>query len=207
MNWASFEAAAPALAGLGRERFERDHLALIGTLLLAIVLVGCSGPVASATPTAVPTDIIPVACAARAGAVTDIASEPNWRQYADYRPWTTADGGCLVRIDVLAERPGPAHCGWQAARVITTGLPIGARYTDERNDANYVRDPGNVFGDPATASAFNPDAELPERAIDTGFRQGRTELWVDPADLSAIYLVTRASIERWPLDPEPAGCL
>jgi hypothetical protein len=32
MIWQEFEAAAPRLAGLGRERFERDHLALIGTL-------------------------------------------------------------------------------------------------------------------------------------------------------------------------------
>ena len=32
MNWAQFEGAAPALAGMGRERFERDRLALIGTL-------------------------------------------------------------------------------------------------------------------------------------------------------------------------------
>ena len=32
MNWAEFEAAAPALAALGRERFERHRLALIGTI-------------------------------------------------------------------------------------------------------------------------------------------------------------------------------
>lgn len=32
MNWVEFERAAPALAAQGRERFERDHLALIGTL-------------------------------------------------------------------------------------------------------------------------------------------------------------------------------
>jgi hypothetical protein len=32
MHWAEFDQAAPALASLGRERFERDQLALIGTL-------------------------------------------------------------------------------------------------------------------------------------------------------------------------------
>lgn len=32
MIWAEFESGAPALAGRGRERFERDRLALIGTL-------------------------------------------------------------------------------------------------------------------------------------------------------------------------------
>ncbi len=32
MHWAEFDQAAPALAALGRARFERDQLALIGTL-------------------------------------------------------------------------------------------------------------------------------------------------------------------------------
>lgn len=198
---------------------------LVGGLVIALALVGCGSlgtssdpPVSrpSATParssaptlepTTAPSDSIAVTCAAPAGAVTDVASEPNWRRYGDYRMWTAADG-CLVRIDVLADRPGPAHCGWQTARVIITGIPIGARYSDERNDANYVRDPDNVFGDPATALAFDPDADLPPGAVDRGFRQRATELWVDPADGSVIYLVTGTSIERWPLDSQPAICV
>jgi pyridoxamine 5'-phosphate oxidase-like protein len=32
VNWVDFEAAAPELAGLGRERFERTGVALLGTL-------------------------------------------------------------------------------------------------------------------------------------------------------------------------------
>ncbi|MGH2489204.1 MAG: hypothetical protein ACRDFR_06290, partial [Candidatus Limnocylindria bacterium] len=63
-----------------------------------------------------------------------------------------------------------------------------------------------VFGDAETAAAFDPDADLPAAAEDTGFRQDGTELWMDRADESAIYLVTGTSIERWPLDPEPTGC-
>ena len=151
---------------------------------------GCAGasPSASLTPTQGPAAILPVTC----GAATDVASEPNvWRQSADYRPWTTADG-CLLRIDVLADRPGPAHCGFQAARVITTGIPIGARYTDESSSATYVRDPTNVFGDAVTASAFDPHATLPGGAVDTGLRQQGTELWIDPANRAAIYLVAGA---------------
>ena len=179
----------------------------LATAVAAVALVlaasGCSGtsPSASSTPTQTPAAILPVAC----GGATDVGSEPNWRQYADYRPWKTADG-CLVRIDVLADRPGPGHCGFDAARVITTGIPIGTRYTDERSSATYVRDPGNVFGDPATASAFDPHAKLPDGAVDTGLRQQGTQLWVDPIDRTAIYLVAGASVERWPLDPDPAGC-
>lgn len=118
----------------------------------------------------------------------------------------TANGGCPVRIDVLADRPGPAHCGYQAARVIITGIPVGVRYTDDSNAADYVRDPDNVFDDPAIASAFDPHAQLPPDAVDTGLRQEATQLWVDPINRSAIYLVTGSSVERWPLDPDPAVC-
>jgi hypothetical protein len=137
--------------------------------------------------------------------MTDVATEPDWRQFSDYREWRSADG-CLVRIDVLADRPGPEHCGFEDARVIITGIPFGARYTDSTNAANYVRDPGNVFDDEATAAALDLDAQLPEGAEDTGLREGGTELWVDPDDNSAIYLVGQNTVERWPLDPEPAGC-
>lgn len=160
-----------------------------------------SSQAASSNPTQAPVAVFPVTC----GAATDVANEPNWRQYADYRRWTTADG-CLVRIDVLADRAGPAHCGFDAARVIITGIPIGARYTDESSSATYVRDPTNVFGDAVTASAFDPHATLPGGAVDTGLRQQGTELWVDPANRSAIYLVAGALVERWPLDPSPAAC-
>lgn len=175
--------------------------------LLTTILVGCGGSTPSPTRDGVSTDAPPVICPAREGSVVDVASEPDWRQHADYRPWTTADGNCLIRIDVIADRQGPAHCGWQAARVIVTGIPVGARYADDRNDAVYVRDPDDVFDDPATASAFDPDADLPEGAVDTGWRQGDTELWIDPADVTAIYLRLGTSTERWPLDTEPAGCM
>jgi hypothetical protein len=97
------------------------------------------------------------------------------------------------------------HVAWDA-RVIITGIPIGARYADESCSATYVRDPGNAFGDPATGSAFDPHAKLPEDAADTGLRQQGTQLWVGPIDRSAIYLVAGASVERWPLDPDPASC-
>jgi hypothetical protein len=146
----------------------------------------------------------PHACEAERGAVTDVAGEPDWRRWADYRPWTTADE-CLVRIDVLADLPGPAHCGYQSARVIITGKPVGTEYGGPGNSAEYVRDPENVFGDATTAAAFDPDAELPEGAVDT-VRQGATELWVDPSDGSGIYLVSGGSVERWPLDPTPTLC-
>lgn len=178
----------------------------IFTVLAVIaILTGCAADRASDGGR--PSNAVgnPRQCAAQEGSVNDVAREPDWRQYADYLPWTSPDG-CLVRIDVLADRPGPEHCGWQSARVIITGIPIGAQYSTESNAANYVRDPEDVFGDPATASAFDPAAGLPDGAVDTGFRLATTELWADPADASAIYLVSGTSVECWPLDPDPAGC-
>lgn len=160
---------------------------------------------ASSMPTAGPSVVGVTVCDAPEGSVNDVATEPDWRGSGEYFDWTTADG-CLVRIDVIGDLPGPEHCGFESARVITTGVPVGERYTDASDDATYIRDPENVFGDAETAAAYDPDADLPPEAEDTGFRQGATELWVDRAEESAIYLVTGATVERWPLDPEPTGC-
>jgi hypothetical protein len=126
--------------------------------------------------------------------------------YGDYRDWRTSDG-CLVRIDVMAERPGPEHCDFQSALVIITGVPCGARYTTILDSAHYVRDPENVFGDFGTSFGFDPDAELPAVAVDTGLREGDRGLWVVPEDETAVYLVLGDTTERWPLDREPAGCV
>ena len=144
----------------------------------------------------------PHECEAGDGAVTDVASEPDWRQYADYRPWTDREG-CLVRIDVLAERPGPGHCGWERATVLITGQPLGARYSSSSDDTEYVRDPDGVFDDPSLRAGFDPDASLPGTAVDSGYRDGDIELWHDPADPSAIWMVAPDRTERWPAAESP----
>jgi hypothetical protein len=179
-------------------------------LLLALIAAGCGATETEEhrqpeSRSASSGAVEPHACGPEAGAITDVAGEPDWRRWADYRPWTDATG-CLVRIDVLADRPGPAHCRYQSARVIITGKPVGTSYAGPGNSAEYVRDPNNVFGDRPTAGAFDPDAELPKGAVDTGFREGSTELWIDPPDGSVIYLVSEGSVERWPLDPDPTLC-
>ncbi len=128
----------------------------------------------------------------------DVATEPDWRQFADYREWTR--DGCLVRIDVLADRPGPQHCGWESVRVIITGSPLRSRYTTANDAVEYVRDPNNVMG---LDTKFEPDATLPETAIDTGYRSGDESLWMVPGDDSAIYVVTDDGVEQWPLAAAP----
>jgi hypothetical protein len=159
----------------------------------------------TATPAVSATADTPRRCPAQEGSVNDVATEPPWRQFTESRQWTTADG-CLIRIDVLVDRAGPVHCGFEAARVIVTGIPVGNRSTSSLDSYEYIRDPTDVFGDPVTAAAFDPDADLPVSGSDTGFRNEGTQLWVDVLDPSSIYLVSEDSIERWPLDPEPTGC-
>jgi hypothetical protein len=178
---------------------------IAAALTMALVLAACASDEQPSTAGSPTLPASPHACQARDGSVTDVAHEPDWRQYAEYRPWTTPDG-CLLRIDVVADRPGPAHCGMEAARVIITGMPVGTPYATEQDSAHYVRDPQDAFGDPVTARAFEDDADLPSGAVDTGYRQHSASLWVDPDDPASIYLVDGDRVERWPLDPEPAAC-
>lgn len=135
---------------------------------------------------------------AAVGSPTDVAHEPDTRRFADYRPWST-DDGCLVRIDVLAERSGPDHCGFEDADVIITGTPLGELYTSPDDTQTYIRDPGGVFGRPEVAAAFEPSATLPDDAVDSGYRRDDVELWTVPDDPSSIYIVTPDATERWPL--------
>ena len=174
-------------------------------MMLALLLAACAAEPSPSGGTTQPTLATAHPCQARDGSVTDVAHEPDWRQYGDYTPWTTPDG-CLLRIDVVADRPGPAHCGFEDARVIITGIPVGTPYSTMGDTAHYVRDPRDVFNDPVTADAFDADADLPLSAVDTGYRRASAELWVVRADPSSIYLVDGDTVERWPLDPEPAGC-
>ena len=59
---------------------------------------------------------------------------PN--KYADYCEWTNTDG-CLVRIDIVAERPGPDHCGWEDADVLIVGSPLGEPYTTPSDSRHH----------------------------------------------------------------------
>jgi hypothetical protein len=143
----------------------------------------------------------PHECDAASDSVLDVAHEPDWRQYAEYVPWTDVDG-CLVRIDVLGERPGPDHCGWQDAQVLIVGRPLGARYTSPADTVEFVRDPAGVFG-PEFAAGFDADASLPAGAVDSGYRRGDVALWHVPGDQTAIWLVSPDDVERWPAGTPP----
>ncbi len=123
-----------------------------------------------------------------AGADLDVAHEPPlWRQPNNATWFRT---GCVVRIDVITDRPGPDHCGWGTARVIIVGQPLGSRFTTD--PIQYVRDPANAFGSGLDAG-YDGNATLPERAVDTGYRTDTEQLWIVPGDDRFIYLVAGRS--------------
>lgn len=142
----------------------------------------------------------PHECAADEGSDIDVAHEPDWRQYADYMPWTDQNG-CLLRIDVLAERPMPEHCGWESARVLITGPTMGQPYAAD--SVHYVRDPEGVLEMPALTESLRLDATLPPTALDTGYRRGAVELWHVADDASSVWLVSAEGVERWPAGETP----
>jgi hypothetical protein len=114
-------------------------------------------------------------------------------------PWTL--DGCDVSGEVLLDRPGPAHCAWDSARVIVIGWPIGTSYTSANvPDLEYVRDPLDVF---KLRTQYEQLDQLPDGVVDTGYRRQSTELWMNQVDPSSIYLVDDTSIERWPLAVPP----
>lgn len=136
-------------------------------------------------------------CASPRGSATDVAHEPQGRQLADYRDWTTTSG-CLVRIDVISETAGPAHCSFERVEIISTGTRIGARFSTSQDTATYIRDPKAVLHDPKISNGFQQLRSLPRGAVDSGLRRGATQLWSRPGDAGAIYLRSRGSVERWP---------
>jgi len=174
--------------------------AIVGACLL---VAGCGDDAGQAVaPPSV--EVQPHECDAVEGSPLDVAHEPDWRPYAAYLPWTDRDG-CLLRIDVLAERPGPEHCEWQDARSLIVGQPLGARYTTSADDVESVRDPTGVYERPEITAGFDPDATLPADAVDTGYRRADLALWHIPGNQSAIWLVSPAGVERWPA-AEPPLC-
>ena len=141
-------------------------------------------------------------CVAAEGSQIDVAHEPNWRPYAEYAPWTDRDG-CLLRIDVFADRPMPDHCGWGSARVLITGSPIGTPYRTADESVHYVRDPDGVLERPGLTESLDLHATVPPEAVDTGYRLGDVEVWHIPGDESFVWVVSPEGVEKWPSGETP----
>ena len=105
--------------------------------------------------------------------------------------WTDRSGQ-HVSTETIRSSPGPEHCGWDSA----SWLQVGGNL--------YFRDPAGVMSN-WTTTTFDPAAQLPSSAADTGFRTGSWSLWIDPGN--DAYVVATDHVERWPRSKDPfIGC-
>lgn len=175
----------------------------LGTGLLLVGLILTSACTTDDPPTSIGNPNVETAPTDCSAAQYDISREPDYP--VDYiHRWTTEEG-CEVRLDVLMTRQGEEACGGSQVADILMGTPLG-RPPNASAARIYIKDPTNVFGDDETSDAYEADAELPDDAGDSGYRQDGTELWITPDDDRFIYLVAEGSVERWPQDESPPGC-
>jgi len=121
--------------------------------------------------------------------------------------WYEEDGDPLPpRSGVVAASLGPAHCELEELVLLNLGWPLG---TDSRSSAEalqFVRDPGGVVSDETLESAYDEAASLPKNAEYTGYHTDFMELWLQPGDVSAAYLVFSEHVEQWPRSTSHIGC-
>ncbi|MEU6663937.1 hypothetical protein [Streptomyces sp. NPDC046821] len=111
----------------------------------------------------------------------------------DIRVWTDR-AGRPVPVSRVFSTEGPEHCDWQSV----TFLHVG--------DRQYLRDPGHVLPRELVRSSYAPKTRLPEGATDTGYRDGRRQLWLSADKLNA-YVRTGSGVERWPGAVEQIACM
>jgi hypothetical protein len=149
----------------------------------------------------------PVGCDAEPGSPTDLDAEPaQWLAFGDYKRWSDAEG-CPVRVDVISNINGAAHCELQDAEFISIGRPLGAPVTSlSPATANrYVWNANGVIpGLPPGETV--PTSALPDTGFDTGYIQGESELWLDAADESVLFVVDGDTTRVFVRDFEAGIC-
>jgi len=94
---------------------------------------------------------------------------------------------------------GEVHCAMDSALILDMRWPLDGGSTENAGRL-FVRDPEGVFAE-ETVESFDPDAELPDDAIPTGYEKGTgIELWL-ANDLSTAYAVDSDTVEAWPALP------
>ena len=107
---------------------------------------------------------------------------------------------------------GARHCNWESVVFLLVAWPLGATYQSGeefgRGMRQYLRDPEGVFsGVDWLPDSFDPDAELPDDAQNTGYHTDGAQLWFGPDDGDEYaYLETERGVERWPRAREVFGC-
>lgn len=174
------------------------HRLMIMFLSTAVILIqaGCE----QSTPPVPPPNTSAIAFSCGNKAVTDIADEPPYS--ANYlERWQTHDG-CEVRLDYVMSRNGGCIDG---VKEILTGWPIGSTH-DDHGYRIFIRDPEGKSS-PLNARGFDPNANLPPSAEDTGLRQDGAAVWLVPGSDEFAWVGEAGTIERWPVQRSEIACL
>ena len=105
---------------------------------------------------------------------------------------------------------GSEHCDWESATFLLASVALQDGEAGPEYRVEFVRDPDGLFSDD-TLLSYNGDAQLPDDAVQTGFRLDDFMLWVDPKEADAtgtkaIYVVKGDSVERWPRARQEHAC-
>ncbi|MDT0277591.1 hypothetical protein [Blastococcus goldschmidtiae] len=94
---------------------------------------------------------------------------------------------------------GETHCDMDSALILDMRWPLDGGSAENARRL-FVRDPEDVFAE-ETVESFDPDAELPDDAMPTGYENGDgVELWL-AEDLSTAYALDGDAVEAWPALP------
>ena len=125
-------------------------------------------------------------------AVCDYAELPgSFTDSLGLQVWTDATGAPAPTSDIESW-VGPEHCNWQSMTFL------------DLDGAVYVRNPQPDLAD-YFAEPYEPHAQLPASAVDTGFRRGDEHLWLS-ADEQRAFVGTTSDVEVWPRSTDSLGC-
>ncbi len=120
------------------------------------------------------------------------------------RAWESA-GGAAVPASAIYTGAGERHCDQQSATFLGLGRASEIEGIDPGHYGEYVRDPEGLFTGEVMGS-YLIGIGVPPGAANTGYSNGKADLWVDPADDSALFVEVDGQFERWPRFNVAMGC-
>ena len=160
----------------------------------SFALASCGSGSSSEIPEDLRVDYNDVAagnCASPAGGASDLRLEPNFT--AELFRWRDSRG-CAVRVDVIQNMFGDSdHCNKGALEIMQVGATLGEPISS--GGRWFYWDPDNALHRVVGGTDEVSTSDLPETALDSGFRRGALELWTDPARPDRILRVDGTRVQ------------
>lgn len=167
-------------------------------LIVALALLSACGDAEERTPDPVRETNVGISA-------TALETTYEFEEYPGNK-WYGPDGDRVRSPQVISARTGPAHCGWHTAAFLNVGWPLGEEAETADQAREYLRDPEDVLEPEWMLGEYDGNVKLPKGAEYTGYRTDFMELWLDPEDDNAAYLVFFDHVEKWPRAKEPLAC-